>query len=57
MAETQFGKSMVICFTGDNGSIWDIARKYNASIDEIIEINDLNDIKTHDTNMILVPIN
>lgn len=48
---------MVICFTGDNGSIWDIARKYNASIDEIIEINDLNDIKTHDTNMILVPIN
>ncbi len=48
---------MVICFTGNSSCVWDIARKYNASIEEIIEINELENEKIEGKKMILVPIN
>lgn len=48
---------MVICFTGEKGCVWDVARKYNASIEEIMEINELKDDNLVDNKMILVPIN
>ncbi len=48
---------MVICYTGGSGCVWDIARKYNASIDEIMSINGLDKDDFNDKKMILVPIN
>lgn len=48
---------MVICFTGERGCVWDIARKYNANIDEIMSINGLETDNLGGKKMILVPIN
>lgn len=48
---------MVICFTNNGSCVWDVARKYNASIDEIMAINGLNEDDIRDKKMILVPIN
>ncbi len=48
---------MVICFTGEEGCVWDVARKYNASIEEIMSINGLETEDLCGKKMILVPIN
>ena len=48
---------MIVCFTGDGKCVWDIARKYNASTKEIIQINGLESEDLCGKKMILVPIN
>ncbi len=48
---------MVICYTGNKGCVWDIARKYNACIDDIMSINGLETDNFEGKKMILVPIN
>ncbi len=48
---------MMICFTGEEECVWDIARRYNASINEIMEINELEGDTFKGQKMILVPIN
>ncbi len=49
--------AMTIYFANEGEEVWDIARKYTASIEEIKKINDIkNDILTAD-RMILIPVN
>ena len=48
---------VVVCFAGDNTCVWEVARKYNASIDEIMKLNDLEKDDFGGKNMIMVPIN
>ncbi len=48
--------SMTIYFVSGEESIWNIARIYNASVDEIIKINNLDDEYVKDGTMLLVPV-
>ncbi len=48
---------MVVCFTNENDCVWNVARKYNADIGEIMSINGLDDDDISGKKMILVPIN
>ena len=47
---------MTVYFANQNESIWDIARIYNASVDEIMNINALEDNFLKQNTMILVPL-
>ena len=49
--------AMVIYYTLENESVWDIARKHSASVDEIIKINGLENTDISKVNMVLIPIN
>ncbi len=48
---------MIICFTLNNESLWSIARKYNASIEELMAINELDSQDISGKKLLLVPIN
>ncbi len=48
---------MVICFTLNDETLWSIARKYNASIEELIKINELENEDISGKKLLLVPIN
>ena len=48
--------AMRVYFATDNESIWDIARNYNASVAEIMEINGLESENLKSGKMILVPV-
>lgn len=47
--------AMAIYFTAENECVWDIAKHYNASVDEIMKINDLSDECLPENKMILIP--
>ncbi len=49
-------KAMTIYFPHQDECIWDIARTYNASVEEIMRINELEDEKLKIGKMLLVPI-
>lgn len=48
--------AMTIYFPSNNECVWDIARIYNASVDEIMRINELESDKLTSGKMILVPV-
>ncbi len=48
--------ALTIYFVSGEECIWDIARIYNASVDEIIRINNLDDEYVSDGKMLLVPV-
>ena len=48
--------SLTIYFVSSDESVWDIARIYNSSVDEIIKINNLTDEYVTNGSMLLVPI-
>lgn len=47
--------AMTIYFAGENECVWDIAKQYNASVDEIMKINELSDECMPEGKMILIP--
>lgn len=47
--------AMTIYFTAENECVWNIAKHYNASVDEIMKINDLSDECLPANKMILIP--
>ncbi len=47
--------AMTIYFTGENECVWDIAKHYSASVDEIMKINDLADTCLPENKMLLIP--
>ncbi len=55
-AERKSNSAMVIYFPDEEESLWDIARSYNASVDEIMRINDLENNIIPKGKMILVPM-
>ncbi|MBP3706748.1 MAG: DUF3794 domain-containing protein, partial [Clostridia bacterium] len=55
--ESKSHSAMTIYFATSGESVWEIARKYCASIKEIKQINDLNDETLENDTMILVPMN
>ncbi len=48
--------AMTIYFTGENECVWDIAKLYNASVEDIIKINELDDECLPQNKMILIPV-
>lgn len=48
--------SLTIYFVSSDESVWDIARIYNSSVDEIIKINNLTDEYVTNGSMLLVPV-
>ena len=48
--------AMTVYFTSKDECVWDIARKYNASVEEISKINSLDDSSFKEGSMILVPL-
>lgn len=48
--------AMTVYFAGENECVWDIARTYNASVEEIMSINSLEDNCLQQGTMILVPL-
>ena len=48
--------AMTIYFTGENECVWDIAKQYNASVDEIMKINELSEECMPEGKMILIPV-
>ncbi len=48
--------AMTIYFTNKDECVWDIARTYNASVEDIMNMNDLKDECLKEGTMILVPI-
>ena len=49
--------AMTIYFAQTGENVWDIARRYCASVEEIKQINDITDEKLDINKMILVPMN
>ncbi len=49
--------AMTIYFASEGESVWDIARRYSASVEEIKQINDIINENLDDDKMILVPMN
>ena len=47
---------MTIYFANEGENIWDIARKYLASVSEIKEINGIEEEVLNNNTMIMVPI-
>ena len=47
--------AMTICFACGGETVWDIAGKYHASVDEIIKINELDDEILRESQMLLIP--
>ena len=53
----QSGKTaLTVYFAGKNETAWDIARSYNASVDEIISLNDLVSDVIPEGKMLLIPV-
>ncbi len=48
--------SLTVYFVSGKECVWDIARIYNASVDEIIKINNIQGEYINDGSMILVPV-
>ena len=48
---------MIVCFKNDGGCVWDVAKKYNANIEEIMSINGLDGEDVANKKIIMVPIN
>lgn len=48
--------AMTVYFTGKDECVWDIARRYNSSVEEIKAINSLEDSCLNEGSMILVPL-
>lgn len=48
--------AMKIYFSGENECVWEVARKYNAAVEEIMQINGLDGDRLFDGQMLLVPI-
>ena len=48
--------AMVIYFAEENDSLWDIAQKYSASVNEIMSINKMEDDNLFNGKMLLVPL-
>lgn len=48
--------AMTIYFPCENECVWDIARTYNASVDEIMKINELSSDKLKSGMMLIVPV-
>lgn len=48
--------ALTVYFTGADECVWDIARTYNASVDEIMRINELETDCLKEGSMILVPL-
>ena len=49
--------AMVVYFAGENDSVWDIANKYFASVNEIMTVNNLDSHELTVGKMILIPLN
>ena len=47
--------SLTVYFVSGQECVWDIARVYNASVDEIIKINNIKGEYVNDGSMLLVP--
>ena len=47
--------ALTVYFVSGQECVWDIARNYNASVDEIIKINNIQGEYVTDGSMILVP--
>ncbi len=47
--------AMTICFACGGETVWDIAGKYHASVNEIIKINELEDETLRESQMLLIP--
>lgn len=48
--------ALTIYFASGDETVWDIARKYNASVDEVMQINELEGEALEEGKMILVPM-
>ena len=48
---------MIICFANKGDNVWNIARKYNANLTEIMKINAIEKEYFDNRKMVLVPIN
>ena len=46
---------MTIYFTGEGECVWDIAKHYNASVNEIMKINELESECLPEGKMLLIP--
>ena len=47
--------AMTIYFTAENECVWDIAKHYNASVEEIMKINELSEECLPENKMLLIP--
>lgn len=57
LIENKSRGAMTIYFASSGESVWEIARRYCASVKEIKQINDINDEMLENDTMILVPMN
>ena len=48
--------AMVIFFSSKGDNVWNIAKNYNASVEEILKINSLQDENIENDRMILIPV-
>jgi len=49
--------AMIVYFTSAGESLWDVANKFGASINEIADMNNIEEQKLEDGKMLLIPIN
>ncbi len=48
--------ALVICFCSGGESVWDIARKYNTTVEEIMEENELKSDYLENKTMLMIPV-
>ena len=49
------GSALVVYYAGKGERIWDIAKRYNTSVDAVNELNSLNDDVLGDDRMLMIP--
>ena len=49
--------AMIIYFPENGDTVWSIANRYSASVDEIERINNLENDDLNSVRMILIPVN
>ncbi len=48
--------SLVICFCSGGERVWDIARKYNTTVEEIMSENELTSEEIPEKMMLIIPV-
>ena len=48
--------SLVICFCNGGEKIWDIARKYNTTVEDIMSENELTSDEIGEKMMLMIPV-
>ena len=55
-AKKKKNASLILCFTAGNESLWDIARRYDTTVEDIMSENELKTDYVENKTMLMIPV-